>query len=120
MFISIPGPDILTGADIATMADGAVVFALANPVPEVLPVEARTHAAILATGRSDHPNQINNVLPFPASSGVCGTRHQRDHRRDPGRRSARDRRVCHPEELTPTSSFPASSTSRRHRPWQPP
>jgi malate dehydrogenase (oxaloacetate-decarboxylating) len=50
---------------VASMADDAIVFALANPTPEV-PVEiARRHARIVATGRSDHPNQINNVLAFP-------------------------------------------------------
>jgi malate dehydrogenase (oxaloacetate-decarboxylating) len=47
------------------MNDDAVVFALANPTPEVEPAEARQHAAIVATGRSDEPNQINNVLVFP-------------------------------------------------------
>ena len=47
------------------MADDAVVFALANPMPEVDPAEARQHAAVVATGRSDEPNQINNVLAFP-------------------------------------------------------
>jgi len=47
------------------MAPGAIVFALANPDPEVDPREARKHAAVVATGRSDQPNQINNVLAFP-------------------------------------------------------
>ena len=47
------------------MNDGAIVFALANPDPEVNPDEAAQHAAVVATGRSDHPNQINNVLAFP-------------------------------------------------------
>jgi malate dehydrogenase (oxaloacetate-decarboxylating) len=47
------------------MNDGAIVFALANPEPEVSPDEAREHAAVVATGRSDYPNQINNVLAFP-------------------------------------------------------
>ena len=47
------------------MADDAIVFALANPDPEVDPVEAATHATVVATGRSDYPNQINNVLAFP-------------------------------------------------------
>jgi malate dehydrogenase (oxaloacetate-decarboxylating) len=65
VFIGVSGPDILTRDDIATMADGAVVFALANPAPEVDPAAAREHAAIVATGRSDFPNQINNVLAFP-------------------------------------------------------
>ena len=54
-----------TGDDIATMAPRSIVFALANPDPEVDPREAREHAAVVATGRSDQPNQINNVLAFP-------------------------------------------------------
>jgi malate dehydrogenase (oxaloacetate-decarboxylating) len=65
VFIGVSAPNILDGADIASMADKAIVFALANPDPEVDPREARKHAAIVATGRSDEPNQINNVLAFP-------------------------------------------------------
>jgi malate dehydrogenase (oxaloacetate-decarboxylating) len=65
VFVGVSAPNILTGADIATMAPGAVVFALANPDPEVDPTEALEHAAVVATGRSDFPNQINNVLAFP-------------------------------------------------------
>jgi malate dehydrogenase (oxaloacetate-decarboxylating) len=65
VFIGVSGPDLLTGNDIATMSDDAIVFALANPDPEVDPFVAREHAAVVATGRSDFPNQINNVLAFP-------------------------------------------------------
>jgi malate dehydrogenase (oxaloacetate-decarboxylating) len=65
VFVGVSAPNLLTGADIATMARGAIVFALANPDPEVDPREARKHAAVVATGRSDQPNQINNVLAFP-------------------------------------------------------
>jgi malate dehydrogenase (oxaloacetate-decarboxylating) len=65
VFIGVSAPGILTGDDVATMNDGAVVFALANPDPEVDPADAREHAAVVATGRSDYPNQINNVLAFP-------------------------------------------------------
>ncbi|OUS93554.1 NAD-dependent malic enzyme [Rhodococcus sp. NCIMB 12038] len=65
VFIGVSAPDILTGSDIETMAERSVVFALANPVPEVDPVAAGKHAAVVATGRSDFPNQINNVLAFP-------------------------------------------------------
>jgi malate dehydrogenase (oxaloacetate-decarboxylating) len=65
VFIGVSAPGILTGEDIATMNDDAVVFALANPDPEVDPAAAREHAAVVATGRSDYPNQINNVLAFP-------------------------------------------------------
>jgi malate dehydrogenase (oxaloacetate-decarboxylating) len=65
VFIGVSAPNILTGDDIATMNDDAIVFALANPDPEVDPVAAGRHAAVVATGRSDFPNQINNVLVFP-------------------------------------------------------
>src|SRR3954454_2100682 len=65
VFVGLSAPDILDGDDIATMAPGAVVFALANPDPEVDPVEAARTAAVVATGRSDFANQINNVLAFP-------------------------------------------------------
>jgi malate dehydrogenase (oxaloacetate-decarboxylating) len=65
VFIGVSAPNLLTGDDIATMADDAIVFALANPDPEVDPVAAGQHAAVVATGRSDYPNQINNVLCFP-------------------------------------------------------
>jgi malate dehydrogenase (oxaloacetate-decarboxylating) len=65
VLIGLSAPDILTGDDIATMAPGAIVFALANPVPEVDPMAAAQHAAVVATGRSDFANQINNVLAFP-------------------------------------------------------
>jgi len=65
VFIGVSAPNILTGEDIASMNDGAIVFALANPDPEVDPTQARRHAAVVATGRSDEPNQINNVLVFP-------------------------------------------------------
>ncbi|WP_448072872.1 malic enzyme-like NAD(P)-binding protein [Georgenia yuyongxinii] len=65
VFIGVSAGNILTGADVARMNDGAVVFALANPTPEVDPIEAGETAAVVATGRSDYPNQINNVLAFP-------------------------------------------------------
>jgi malate dehydrogenase (oxaloacetate-decarboxylating) len=65
VFVGVSGPGILEPDDIATMAGDAIVFALANPDPEVDPAGARRHAAVVATGRSDEPNQINNVLAFP-------------------------------------------------------
>src|SRR5690606_30784228 len=56
----------LLGAEhVATMAKDPIVFTLANPDPEIDPIEAQKHAAVVATGRSDYPNQINNVLAFP-------------------------------------------------------
>ncbi|MGP8001251.1 MAG: NAD-dependent malic enzyme [Streptosporangiaceae bacterium] len=65
VFIGLSAPHILRGPDIAAMNPDAIVFALANPDPEVDPDEAAQHAAVVATGRSDYPNQINNVLAFP-------------------------------------------------------
>ena len=65
VFIGVSAPDVLSGSDVATMAERAIVFALANPEPEIDPAEAAEHAAVVATGRSDFPNQINNVLAFP-------------------------------------------------------
>jgi malate dehydrogenase (oxaloacetate-decarboxylating) len=65
VFVGVSAPNLLNGDDIEKMAPDAIVFALANPEPEVDPAEATKHAAVVATGRSDFPNQINNVLAFP-------------------------------------------------------
>ena len=65
VFIGVSAPNVLVEADIAAMAPSSIVFALANPDPEIDPVIARKYAAVVATGRSDQPNQINNVLAFP-------------------------------------------------------
>jgi malate dehydrogenase (oxaloacetate-decarboxylating) len=65
VFLGLSAPNVLTSADIQRMAKDPIVFALANPVPEIAPEEALPHVAIMATGRSDYPNQINNVLAFP-------------------------------------------------------
>ena len=65
IFIGVSAPNVLNEADVASMAEGSIVFALANPDPEIDPAIARKYAAVVATGRSDHPNQINNVLAFP-------------------------------------------------------
>ncbi|MFB9522467.1 NAD-dependent malic enzyme [Streptomyces cremeus] len=65
VFIGVSAPNVLNGDDVAAMAEGSIVFALANPDPEVEPAIARQTAAVVATGRSDFPNQINNVLVFP-------------------------------------------------------
>jgi malate dehydrogenase (oxaloacetate-decarboxylating) len=63
--LGLSGPGAFTAAAVRTMAPGAIVFAMANPVPEVQPEEVREAVAVMATGRSDYPNQINNVLAFP-------------------------------------------------------
>src|SRR5262249_55117558 len=64
-FLGVSQGNILRAADVARMARDPIVFALANPTPEVPPEEAAPHVAVMATGRSDYPNQINNVLAFP-------------------------------------------------------
>jgi malate dehydrogenase (oxaloacetate-decarboxylating) len=63
--IGLSGPGTISADAVRTMADRAVVFALANPTPEVQPEDVREDVAVIATGRSDYPNQINNVLAFP-------------------------------------------------------
>jgi malate dehydrogenase (oxaloacetate-decarboxylating) len=65
VFIGLSVPGILKVADLGRMARAPIVFAMANPVPEIQPEEAEGHVAVMATGRSDYPNQINNVLCFP-------------------------------------------------------
>jgi malate dehydrogenase (oxaloacetate-decarboxylating) len=65
VFIGVSAPNVLTEADVESMAPNAIVFALANPDPEIDPTLAAKHARVVATGRSDFPNQINNVLAFP-------------------------------------------------------
>ncbi|CAL99909.1 malate dehydrogenase (oxaloacetate-decarboxylating) [Saccharopolyspora erythraea NRRL 2338] len=65
VFIGVSAPNLLNAEEVATMNSDAIVFALANPDPEIDPLEAQKHAKVVATGRSDYPNQINNVLAFP-------------------------------------------------------
>ena len=66
VFIGVSAPGVLNGEWIGTMAENPIIFAMANPVPEIMPEEAKAAGArIVGTGRSDYPNQINNVLAFP-------------------------------------------------------
>ncbi len=65
LFLGLSGPGCLVGRDLRKMARDSIVFALANPTPEIPPEEAHRFGRIVATGRSDYPNQINNVLAFP-------------------------------------------------------
>jgi malate dehydrogenase (oxaloacetate-decarboxylating) len=65
VFIGVSGPDLLTADDLRKMAVDPIVFAMANPDPEIRPEAAEGLVAVMATGRSDYPNQINNVLAFP-------------------------------------------------------
>ena len=65
VLIGVSSGNLLQPEDLKVMAPNAIVFAMANPVPEVDPIAAGDYAAVVATGRSDFPNQINNVLAFP-------------------------------------------------------
>jgi malate dehydrogenase (oxaloacetate-decarboxylating) len=65
LFLGLSAPDVLTVDDLKTMNEDPIIFAMANPDPEIRPEVAMGHARIIATGRSDYPNQINNVLCFP-------------------------------------------------------
>ena len=111
VFVGVSAPGILDAERIPTMAPKPVVFALANPDPEVDPAEAGKYAAVVASGRSDYPNQINNGWPSPASSAACSTRAPRtspstccsaQRRRSPTRSA--------PRRSTRPSSSRASST----------
>ncbi|MCD6044909.1 MAG: Malate dehydrogenase (oxaloacetate decarboxylating) [Gammaproteobacteria bacterium] len=65
VFVGLSAPNLLSVDDVRAMAKDPIVFAMANPTPEIMPEVARDYVAIMATGRSDYPNQINNVLAFP-------------------------------------------------------
>ncbi len=64
-FIGLSAPNILNSEDIKNMARDPIVFAMANPSPEIMPEAAAPYVAVMGTGRSDFPNQVNNVLAFP-------------------------------------------------------
>ncbi|HEX8745801.1 MAG TPA: malic enzyme-like NAD(P)-binding protein [Pyrinomonadaceae bacterium] len=65
VFMGLSVPGVINAEDVKNMAEQPIVFAMANPTPEIMPEEAEPHVAVMATGRSDYPNQINNVLCFP-------------------------------------------------------
>ncbi len=110
VFIGLSAPNVITVDDVISMAKDPVVFALANPDAEIAPEEALPLVRVMATGRSDYPNQINNMLGFPGifrglldvrargvnESGEArrGPRHCRYHKK-----SGSARRLHHPEHL---------------------
>jgi malate dehydrogenase (oxaloacetate-decarboxylating) len=65
VFMGLSAPGVINADDLQKMAEKPIVFAMANPTPEIMPEEAEPFVAVMATGRSDYPNQINNVLCFP-------------------------------------------------------
>ncbi|HZC14309.1 MAG TPA: NAD-dependent malic enzyme [Thermoleophilaceae bacterium] len=78
VFIGVSAPNLFGAEELATMAPNSIVFALANPEPEIDPRAAGEFAAVVATGRSDYPNQINNVLAFPGVFRGLLDAHARD------------------------------------------
>ena len=65
LFVGLSGPGVLNVEQVKTMAKNPIIFAMSNPTPEIMPEQAIPHCAVMATGRSDYPNQLNNVLCFP-------------------------------------------------------
>jgi len=113
VFIGVSAPNLLDGDDIAQMNDGAIVFALANPDPEVDPREARKHAAVVATGRSDQPNQINNVLAFPGVFRGMLDAHAQEFTEEMALAAARAiADVVGEEQLNPTVIIPSVFDTR--------
>ena len=109
IFIGVSGPGTLTGDMVASMARDPIVFACANPTPEIFPEEALSAgAAVVATGRSDYPNQINNVLVFPGVfRGALDVRARdiNDEMKLAAAQALAD--LVSPEELSPTYILPA-------------
>src|SRR5438270_1994199 len=78
VFLGLSVPGVINADDLQKMAEKPIVFAMANPTPEIMPEEAEPYVAVMATGRSDYPNQINNVLCFPGIfRGALGCRASR-------------------------------------------
>ncbi|MCL4507944.1 MAG: NAD-dependent malic enzyme [Chloroflexi bacterium] len=101
LFLGVSGPGVLTTDDLRQMAPDPIVFALANPTPEIDPEEGLGIARVMATGRSDFPNQINNVLAFPGifrGALDCGAREINEEMKLAAARAIADR--VSPEELS--------------------
>ena len=113
VFIGVSAPGLLEPEDLATMAEDAVVFPLANPDPEVDPIGAGRYAAVVATGRSDYPNQINNVLAFPGVFRGALDAGARGITREMEVAAAHAlAEVISPEELSPTAIIPGAFDER--------
>ena len=113
VFIGVSGPNVLDPSDIGTMASDPIVFALANPDPEVDPIGAGEYASVVATGRSDYPNQINNVLAFPGVfRGALDARARfiTEEMKVAAARALAD--VISPDELRPTYIIPSPFDER--------
>ena len=108
VLIGVSGPGAVSEAAVRRMAARPVVFAMANPEPEVRVEAVGGDVAIIATGRSDYPNQINNVLAFPGVfRGALDVRATHDQRGDETRRRARHRRCGRRRRATPEYIIPS-------------
>ena len=117
-------PGVIDETDLKNMAKDPIVFAMANPIPEIMPEDAAGHVAVMATGRSDYPNQINNVLVFSrhlsrrvklprvAHQRSDETRRRQRHRRHHRRRRTSSR-LHHPVGFRPQSRRSRRRRSRR-------
>ena len=126
VYIGLSGPGAVSAEGISRMAGDAIVFAMANPTPEVAPEEIEDFAAVIATGRSDYPNQINNVLAFPGHlSGRARCPRIGHHRADEDRGGRGDRgrdsagraepRLHRPQRLQPRRCATCRSGGCRSR-----
>jgi malate dehydrogenase (oxaloacetate-decarboxylating) len=107
-FIGVSAPSILTVPDLQRMARDPIVFALANPVPEIMPEEAAPYVRVMATGRSDYPNQINNVLCFPGLfRGVLDSRAREINEEMKGAAAQAIAQVVSPRELSEDYIIPS-------------
>jgi malate dehydrogenase (oxaloacetate-decarboxylating) len=137
VFVGLSGPGAVSAEAVRTMADGAIVFAMANPTPEVVPEQIEDRVAVVATGRSDYPNQINNVLAFPGIfRGALDVRAARIDEEMKLAAAHAIAAIVEPDELAPDYVIPSvfnravapavaaavaeaaerSGTARRHRP----
>jgi len=108
VFIGLSGPGAVSVAAIRTMAPDAIVFAMANPTPEVPPEEIEGDVAVIATGRSDYPNQINNVLAFPGIfRGALDVRASRINEEMKLAAAQAIASVVKPDELSPEYVIPS-------------
>ena len=108
LFLGLSGPKLLKPEWIKTMAKDPIIFAMSNPVPEVMPEEAAKYAAVIATGRSDYPNQINNVLCFPGIFRGALDSHAKDINEDMKLAAAEAIADCvDPKKLNPDYIIPS-------------
>ena len=117
VFIGVSAPNCLSAEQVSLMADKAIVFAMANPVPEIMPDEAKKGGAfVVGTGRSDYPNQINNVLAFPGIfRGALDVRASDINEEMKIAAATAIADLVSPEELSPDYIMPPSFSMTAHK-----